>query len=136
MARPIRLLLVEDNPDDVAHVDRLIHSTSRPVERWIAGDGKEAIDLLADRVSRGREGLPDLVILDLNLPRMSGLEALQWIRADQRLQDLPVVVLTGASEEGQILRMHRLGVLGYLVKPLNAEEFGRIVEGLFVSLSF
>lgn len=128
MLRPAYVLLVEDNPDDVMQVSRVLKSCGLLEELVVARDGREAIDLLAGEVER-RARLPDLIVLDLSLPRVSGLELLLWIRADTRLGDIPVVVLTGAIEDGQLLRLHRLGVLGYLVKPLRAPEFTRIVAG-------
>jgi DNA-binding response OmpR family regulator len=87
------------------------------------------VDTLAGILKANASELPDLVILDLNLPRMSGLEVLQWIRADVRLREVPVVILTGTREDSSLIELHRLGVLGYLVKPLTSQDFVRTVAG-------
>src|SRR5436190_24262426 len=98
MSRPTRVLMVEDNTDDILQVKRILKSCGLLEDLTVVQDGKDAVDYLAERMRRDPLDLPDLVILDLNLPRMSGLEVLQWIRADHRLRDVSVVILTGSRE--------------------------------------
>lgn len=129
MSRPARVLMVEDNTDDVLQVKRILKSCGLLEDLTVVQDGKDAVDYLAERLRRDPLDLPDLVILDLNLPRMSGLEVLQWIRADHRLRDVSVVILTGSREDSSLIELHRLGVLGYLVKPLTSQDFVRTVAG-------
>jgi CheY-like chemotaxis protein len=129
MARAARVLLVEDNQDDVFQVKRVLKSCGLLEDLKTVRDGREAVDTLAGILKANASELPDLVILDLNLPRMSGLEVLQWIRADVRLREVPVVILTGTREDSSLIELHRLGVLGYLVKPLTSQDFVRTVAG-------
>ena len=129
MARPARVLMVEDNEDDILQVKRVLKSCGLLGDLAIVRDGREAVDALAASLRGNPSELPDLVILDLNLPKMSGLEVLQWIRADVRLREVPVVILTGSREDSSLIELHRLGVLGYLVKPLTSQDFVRTVAG-------
>ena len=129
MSRPTRVLMVEDNTDDILQVKRILKSCGLLEDLTVVQDGKDAVDYLAERMRRDPLDLPDLVILDLNLPRRSGLEVLQWIRADHRLRDVSVVILTGSREDSSLIELHRLGVLGYLVKPLTSQDFVRTVAG-------
>jgi len=121
--------MVEDNTDDILQVKRILKSCGLLDDLTIVRDGREAVDFLADSLKREPVEVPDLVILDLNLPRMSGLEVLQWIRADHRLREVSVVILTGSREDSSLIELHRLGVLGYLVKPLTSQDFVRTVAG-------
>jgi CheY-like chemotaxis protein len=121
--------MIEDNLDDVLQVKRVLKSCGLLEDLLVVRDGKEAIDVLAEGMKDGLESLPELIILDLHLPRVSGLEVLQWIRADQRLRGVPVVILTGTREDSSLVELHRLGVLGYLVKPLTPQDFVRTVAG-------
>jgi len=129
MSRAARVLMVEDNTDDILQVKRILKSCGLLDDLTIVQDGREAVDFLADCLRREPVEIPDLIILDLNLPRMSGLEVLQWIRADHRLRDVSVVILTGSREDSSLIELHRLGVLGYLVKPLTSQDFVRTVAG-------
>jgi len=134
MTRPAKVLLIEDNPDDVLQIQRILKQCGLLEDLRVVVDGREGIDVLAENVNSIPAKLPDLIILDLNLPKVSGLEVLQWIRADHRLKDVPVVILTGTREDRSLVELHRLGVLGYLVKPLTSQEFVRTVAGI-VALS-
>lgn len=129
MVRPARILLVEDNLDDVLLIKRVLGSCGLLGDLQVVRDGREAVDTLAETANADLSMIPDLVVLDLTLPKMSGLEVLQWVRADHRLRDLPVVILTGSREESSLVELHRLGVLGYLVKPLTSQDFVRTVAG-------
>ncbi len=129
MVRSARILLVEDNSDDVLLIKRVLGACGLLGDLRVVRDGREAVDALAENVNTDPSKLPDLVVLDLNLPKVSGLEVLQWIRADHRLRELPVVILTGSREERSLVELHRLGVLGYLVKPLTSQDFVRTVAG-------
>ena len=98
-------------------------------------DVKEALDLLfAEGKHQGLRpgGGPRLVLLDLKLPKVTGLQVLQWIRADPRTKDLPVIVLTSFEDDREVVEIFRLGVSGYLVKPLNKDEFTALARKLGV----
>lgn len=126
------ILLVEDNPDDVLLVRRAVKKAALPVALLVVGDGDEAVAYLdgdggfADRV---RHPLPDLILLDLKLPRRSGLEVLRWVRERSRLDTTPVVVLTSSSEDEDIQKAYALGANSYLQKPV---AFNGLVQLLAV----
>jgi two-component system response regulator len=125
------ILLVEDNADDVKLALRALkmHGVTNPVV--VARDGVEALDYLLGPGSGSPEKpLPALVLLDLKLPRIDGLETLQRIRAEERTRWLPVVVLTTSSEESDMLASYRLGANSYLRKPVDYEQFKQVVGRL------
>lgn len=120
------LLFVEDNPFDVDLTMRSLKALGLADRVQIARDGKEALDyLFGDGSYQGRrlEQGPRLVLLDLKLPKVTGLQVLQWVRADPRTKDLQVVILTSFEDDREVVEIFRLGVTGYLVKPLNKDEF-------------
>ena len=130
-AKPVDILLVEDTPADVQltmHVFQKYNISNR-VE--IVEDGAEALDFLfhtgayADRDER-----PKVVLLDLKLPRVSGLEVLRQIRADPQTRKLPVVVLTSSREDVDIEKCYELGVNSYIVKPVDFAQFGDAIRQL------
>jgi len=120
------LLFVEDNPFDVDLTMRSLKALGLADRVQIARDGKEALDyLFGDGKFQGRrlDQGPRLVLLDLKLPKVTGLQVLQWLRADARTKDLPVIILTSFEDDREVVEVFRLGVTGYLVKPLNKDEF-------------
>jgi CheY-like chemotaxis protein len=115
------ILLVEDNPDDVLLARRAVKKAALPVSMQVAGDGDEAVAYLGGQGQfgdRGRHPLPALVLLDLKLPKRSGLEVLRWIRSQPELATTPVVVLTSSSEDEDIQKAYALGANSYLQKPV------------------
>ena len=120
-AEPKTILLVEDNADDEQLTLRAMRQSDVPNLIRIARDGAEAIDyLLGEHKGNQR---PDLVLLDLKLPKLSGLEVLQQIRSSDELKTLPVVVLTSSDEERDIIESYNLGANSYVRKPVDFEEF-------------
>jgi len=120
------ILFVEDNPFDVDLTLRALRACNAGDHVQVARDGKEALDyIFGSGPFQGRklEDGPKLVLLDLKLPKVTGLQVLQWVRADPRTKDLPVVILTSFEDDRAVVEIFRLGVTGYLVKPLNKEEF-------------
>jgi two-component system response regulator len=116
------ILLVEDNPDDVLFTIRAFEKNKIENEIVVAVDGEQAVDLL---LPSGMEPAlqPALVLLDVKLPKIDGLEVLRRIRADPRTASLPVVVLTTSSEERDILESYRLGANSFVRKPVVFAEF-------------
>ena len=128
---PPRIFLVEDDPNDAELTRRVLASVGLDGNLAVLRDGKEAVDFLHG-ILEGREpgGLPELILLDLRLPKMSGMQVLQWIRADRRSESIPVLVLTGARDDTQVMTLQKLGIVGFLEKPLTAATFRRAINGL------
>lgn len=129
--RPI--LLVEDNPDDEALTLRAFAKNKIPNPVVVARDGVEALDYLAGKGAHSGRDLsvmPAVILLDLKLPRIDGLEVLRRIRADDRTSLLPVVVLTTSKETQDILQSYRLGANSYIRKPVDFERFIQAVSQL------
>ena len=119
------ILLVEDNPDDVALTLRALKKNNILNQVTVASDGAEALELLA------AEGpLPGLILLDLKLPKVDGLEVLRRIRADHRTQIVPVVVLTSSKLDEDVIASYRNGANGYVRKPVKFAEFAEAVSTL------
>ena len=116
------ILLVEDNEDDVALTLRAFRKGHVPAQVEVAHDGVEALDFLFG-VGGAPGRIPDLVLLDLKLPRVDGFEVLRRIRADARTKLLPVVILTSSSEEVDLLRGYNEGANSYVRKPVDYADF-------------
>jgi two-component system, response regulator len=133
MLVPKTILLVEDNPSDVALTQRALEKSRVANELVIAEDGQEALDYLwAAGAYAGRDTseLPALMLLDLKLPKMPGLEVLRRVRADSRTRRLPVVILTTSREERDLAGGYDLGVNSYVSKPVDFTKFAAAVEQL------
>jgi two-component system response regulator len=116
---PGTILLVEDNLDDVALTRRALRKSNITNELVVVGDGEEALR----QILPGDARLPLLVLLDINLPKVNGLDVLRAIRADDRTRCLPVVVLTTSSEERDIVESYQLGANSYVRKPIVFDDF-------------
>ena len=127
------ILLVEDNPDDEALTLRALRKNNIANIVSVARDGSEALDFLfcmgayADRDSRE---IPQVILLDLKLPKVDGLDVLRRIRADERTQLLPVVILTSSNEEQEQIRGYKLGANSYIRKPVDFNQFVEAVRQL------
>jgi CheY-like chemotaxis protein len=127
-----RILMVEDDPQDVELTLTALEEYKLANEVVVARDGKEALDYLycrGDFNTRPNDN-PAVMLLDLKLPKVDGLEVLQQIKSDERLKTIPVVVLTSSREETDMMRSYRLGVNGYVVKPVDFHEFVNAVKEL------
>jgi len=127
------ILLVEDNPDDVTLTLRALKKNNLLNEVVVARDGVEALDFLFSEGSytnRVAEHLPELILLDLKLPKVDGLEVLKRIRANERTKLLPVVILTSSNEQSDIISGYELGVNSYIRKPVDFEQFIEAVRQL------
>jgi CheY-like chemotaxis protein len=129
-----RILMVEDDPRDVELSLTALEQYKLANEVVVVGDGEEALDYLYQRgkfVARAN-GNPAVLLLDLKLPKVDGLEVLQQIKADDRLKMIPVVVLTSSREERDLAASYKLGVNAYVVKPVDFHEFVNAVKDLGV----
>lgn len=120
------ILLVEDNPDDEALTLRAFRKNNIKNKVVVARDGVEALDYLFGTgayADRDVTDIPQIVLLDLNLPKIGGLEVLRRIRADERIRLLPVVILTSSKEEQDLVTGYRLGCNSYVQKPVNFDQF-------------
>jgi two-component system, response regulator len=127
------ILLVEDNPDDVALTLRAMKKSNIANQVVIAEDGVEALDYLFGKgryEGRERPPLPVIILLDLKLPRMEGLEVLKRIRADERTRLLPTVILTSSKEEQDLVNGYRLGANSYIRKPVDFNQFAETISHL------
>jgi two-component system response regulator len=125
------ILLVEDNPRDEALMLRTLKRQSILNTVVVARDGEEALDHLlglSGEMQQGGPALPELVLLDLKLPKISGLEVLRRIRSTERTRLLPVVILTSSLEEQDLLEGYRLGTNSYIRKPVDFIEFTEAVR--------
>jgi len=123
------ILLVEDDPDHEALAIRALRKANVANEIQVAHDGAEALEYL-NAASSGARTLPQLVLLDLKLPKVDGLEILRRIRAAEKTALLPVVILTSSDEEKDIVSSYRLGVNSYIRKPVNFTDFAEATRQL------
>lgn len=127
------ILLVEDDPDDVMNIERAFRKAKLANPLRIVNDGDAAVAYLSRRPpydDHEQNPTPTLVLLDLKLPRRSGLEALEWIRGNPKLKRLPVVVLTSSRERSDVNSAYDLNVNSYLVKPVAFEALLELVKSL------
>ena len=126
-----KILLVEDNPDDVTLTMRALKSHNITNEVIVARDGVEAVDyLFGTKVRPATAELPAVVLLDLKLPKLNGMEVLQRIRAEERTRFLPVVILTSSDEERDLIDGYSLGANSYVRKPVDFVEFTKAAQQL------
>lgn len=125
------LLLVEDEPADAHLVKIVLEENQTPCDLHHVRDGKEALDFLR---RQGRNFLaaprPDLILLDLNMPRMNGRELLRELKADAELAAIPVVILTTSDSEQDVRSSFQAGAAGYIVKPVGMDQFSSALKGL------
>ena len=122
----VDILLVEDNPQDLALAQRALHKANLAYRIQIARDGAEALEFIfceGAHAARKIEDAPKVILLDLKLPKVEGLEVLRRIKGDPRTKSIPVVVLTSSKEQRDVVESYQLGVNSYIVKPVNFESF-------------
>lgn len=129
-----RILIVEDDPNDVELTLTALADYNLANEVVVARDGQQALDFLYCRgeFSTRAKGNPAVMLLDLKLPKIGGLEVLQQVKSDENLKTIPVVVLTSSNEEKDMMKSYKLGVNAYVVKPVDFHEFVNAVKELGV----
>ena len=130
LGRPAEILLVEDNFGDVLLTREACENPATPIRLTVASDGEEALAVLRGELAGHEAYRPDLVLLDLNLPRMDGRELLAVIKADPKLHRIPVIVLTSSKAEIDILKSYDLKANSYIVKPVEFERLREVVASL------
>src|SRR5947207_14671361 len=129
----VEILIVEDTPEDLELALRALRKANLTNRIQIARDGAEAMEFIfAEGKNRGRkiEDGPKVVLLDLKLPKIDGMEVLRRIKSDPRTKTIPVVVLTSSKEQKDVVESYQLGVNSYIVKPVNFERFAAAVQDL------
>jgi CheY-like chemotaxis protein len=127
---PIKILLVEDQPADVRLTEEVLKQGKVANELYVAEDGEKAMQFLRQEAEYSEAPKPDLVILDLNLPRMDGKEVLQAIKSDPAFLKIPVLILTTSAAERDILDAYAHHVNAYITKPIDLDEFVAVVSSI------
>jgi two-component system, chemotaxis family, response regulator Rcp1 len=125
-----QVLLVEDNSGDVRLIKEVFRSLDPGIQFYITSDGVEAIAFLKKEGTYVNAVRPDLILLDLNLPRMGGHEVLAFVKQDIALNTIPIVILTTSQAESDILKSYRLRANCYMVKPQRLEDFEALVKSI------
>jgi len=128
--KAVNILLVEDNPGDVRLVVESLKESKRPVNLRTVKDGIEAIAYLRREGIFANEVRPDIILLDLNLPRKNGKEVLAEIKKDPGLKRIPVIVLTASSAEKDIINSYDLNANCYITKPVSLEQFTEVIKSI------
>ena len=128
--KPIEILLVEDNPGDADLAREALESSKVSNTLHVVVDGVEAMDFLRQKGKYAQVPRPDLVLLDLNLPRKDGREVLAEVKADDDLKRIPVVILTTSKEEEDILKAYDLHANCYIAKPIDLNQFLKVVGAI------
>lgn len=130
MTKPIHLLLVEDNPADVDLTRESLDSDRLHLNIHTAMDGDEALKFLRQEAPFESSPRPDIILLDLNLPKRDGREVLAKIKTDENTRRIPVVVLTSSDAEMDVIKSYDLGANCYIKKPVDFEQFQHVVKSL------
>jgi len=129
----VEIFLVEDNPEDLRLALRALKKACLSNRIAVARDGAEALEFIfceGAYAHRKMEDTPKVILLDLKLPKVDGLEVLQRLKGDPRTRSIPVVVLTSSKEQSDVVRSYQLGVNSYIVKPVNFDGFAKAVQDL------
>jgi chemotaxis family two-component system response regulator Rcp1 len=130
---PFDILLVEDNPADVEITLEAFRRSHKGNRVFVCRDGEEALDFLFQRGPYAKAGAaprPDLILLDLNLPKKNGMEVLEQLKTDPQMKEIPVVVLTTSDREEDVFRCYKSGANSYLTKPVQFEDCLKLVEDI------
>lgn len=126
--QPINILLVEDNEGDIVLLTESLSDTRIANKIDIVRDGAEAIDLLIKRANINSDDLPDLILLDINLPKRNGYEVIASLKKNPLLEKIPVIILTTSSSEMDIIKAKNLEACCYIIKPMEIDEYMTVVS--------
>ncbi|MEJ2628372.1 MAG: response regulator [bacterium] len=130
IVKSVDILLVEDNPGDVDLTRDALEESKMKNKLFVVGDGEEALEFLYKKGKYADASRPDLIILDLNLPKKDGREVLADIKADDNLKRIPIVILTTSKAEEDVLKTYNLHANCYITKPLDFEQFLQVVKSI------
>ena len=128
--RSVNILLVEDNPDHVELILRTLRENNLLNQVHVVTNGEEALDFLYQRGKYSDAPRPGLILLDIKLPRVDGIEVLRRIKADPELRSIPVVMLTTSAGEQEMVESYNCGANSYIVKPLDFDQFVKAIKAL------
>lgn len=128
--RPIEILLVEDNPGDVRLTREALREGKIQNNLQVLPDGAEALKYLNRQAPYERSPRPDLILLDLNLPKVDGRQVLEFLKGNRELRTIPVVILTTSKSEEDVLRSYNLHANCYVTKPVDLDQFIQVVRGI------
>ena len=126
MIQEVHILLVEDDQNDILAVKRAFEKNQITNPLFVVENGEEALDFLnqrGDYADPAQAPTPDLILLDINMPRMNGIELLNIIKRDERFKTIPVVILTSSKREWDKIESYKLGVNSYIIKPVDFDKF-------------
>ena len=118
MPKPLNILLIEDDTIEVMKFNRVLKSMETAHKIIEANNGEEALEILKDR-----EVIPDIIVLDLNMPKINGIEFLTILKEDDVLKYIPAIILTTSNNHKDVMECYRIGIAGYLIKPLRYEDY-------------
>ncbi|WPR72526.1 response regulator [Flavobacterium sp. NG2] len=118
MSKPLNILLIEDDEIEVMKFNRVLSTLKMSHKIIEANNGEEAIEIL-----KVREIVPDIIVLDLNMPKINGIEFLGILKADEHLKYIPAIILTTSNNHTDVLECYRIGIAGYVIKPLKYEDY-------------
>ncbi|MES2003229.1 MAG: response regulator [Bacteroidota bacterium] len=127
---PIHILLVEDNEGDILLTKEALEDGKIVTEISISRNGKDAIDFLETQLKKNKDSLPDLILLDVNLPKRNGHEVLQYIKESEQLKQIPVIILTTSSSDKDILLSYKNHANCFITKPVEADHFLEVVSSI------
>ena len=136
-AHMVKILLVEDNPADIELTREAFEENSLVNDLHVIEDGAEALDYLFRRDEHKDAELPDIILLDINLPKVSGLDILKQVKEDENLKNIPVIMLTASADDMDIFKSYQRYCSGYITKPVNITNFvevAKTIEGYWFGL--
>ncbi len=128
--KPIHVLMVEDDEEDVLLTQDALSSSKVTLDLHVVEDGALAMDYLHNSPPYANEPRPDLILLDLNLPKKNGREVLNDIRTDAHLRAIPIIILTTSDQEEDVMKTYELGANCYITKPVGLEQFSKVVSSI------
>lgn len=133
MEKVVNILLVEDNPDDVRITERALTKGKVLNKLYVARDGQEAIDFLFNEgqyADPQKAPKPGLILLDINLPKVNGIDVLKKVKANEKLRRIPIIMLTVSKRDEDIIRSYDLGVNSYIIKPVEFDKFVEMIKNI------